>query len=103
MSTMKTVLHPRLQNKKRSEDENALLELDTIRSEQKSKPTSNVARWIINNFVACDRCFGFNPQENIHISPANLEKICPECGDRGVRYLITSNSKLYDYVYKNIY
>lgn len=103
MPTTKTVLHPRLQNKKPGENENALLKLNAIRAEQKTKLPSNVACLITNNFVACDRCFGFNPLENTHISSSNIEKICPECGDKKVRYLSTTNSKLYDYVYKNIY
>ena len=103
MSTTKTVLHPRLQNKKPGENENALLKLNTIKAKQETKLTSNATCWITNNFVTCDRCFGFNPLENIHISSSNLKKICPECGDKEVRYISTTNSKLYDYIYKNIY
>jgi hypothetical protein len=103
MSITNSVLRPPLQNKKRSENDNTLLELHTIRAQQKLKSTPNVAHWIINNFVACDRCFGFNPHENGYISCSNIEKICPECGDKGVRYISTANSKLYDYLYKNIY
>jgi hypothetical protein len=61
------------------------------------------APFTLNNFIACDRCFGYNPTVDIPLSYTYLTNICPECGNKGVRYISTSSNKLFGYVHKNIY
>lgn len=103
MSKTRNVLNERLQHRIRSKKETPFLDLEIKKGEQNTKPISNGSPWKINNFVACDRCFTFNPYENIHISSSHSKNICPECGDKRVHYLSAISRKLFDYVHKNIY
>ena len=103
MSKTNKFLKQRLQSRIHSKKKSTFLRLETRRGKQGLKPISGAAYWLSNNFVACDRCFTFNPQERIQISYSYLKNICPECGNKGVRYLSTASNKLFDYVSRNIY
>lgn len=103
MSTTKSVLNPRIQNRIQPESQNTFMPLETNNEEQNRKSISSSARLVFNNFVACDNCFGYNPLDNIPLSSTYVIKACPECGNKGVRYISTASNKLFDYVHKNIY
>ncbi|HKR72661.1 MAG TPA: hypothetical protein VJR94_00965 [Candidatus Nitrosocosmicus sp.] len=103
MSTTKTILSPKIASKESIESQNTLLQLEVYNKKQNRKPIYSSAPITLNNFVACDRCFGYNPIEDIPLSYTYLTNICPECGYKGVRYISTSSNKLFGYVHKNIY
>ena len=104
MSKTKIVLNSRLQSNVHSEIKKTSLQLGIDRRNHNTRSTSSVAPWVYNNFVACDKCFAFNPKENSYTASASpyLKNICSECGSRGVRYISTASNKLFEYVYKNI-
>ena len=103
MSTNKTVLNPKIPRRGRTESQNILLKLEVYNKKQNKKSINSSALLTLNNFIACDRCFGYNPRENITLSYTYSTNICPECGNKGVRYISTSSNKLFGYVQKNIY
>ena len=103
MSTTKIVLNPRKLSRGPIESQKTLLQSEMDNRMQNRKSIYAPVPLTFNNFIACDSCFGYNPRENIPLSRAYSTNICPECGNKGVRYISTSSNKLFGYVYKNIY
>lgn len=103
MSTTKTNLNPRIQKRVQTVSQNTYLQLEINTKLQNTQSASGSVLLVFNNFITCDKCFGYNPRDNVSLSSKYLSNVCPECGNKGVRYLSTASNKLFDYVHKNVY